>query len=78
MVGRMYKEVFTKMLSMSQAGLYKMHEQVTQGLQLWLRLLQLGVSVVPGKNHRPYRQCEQHCDVTRFTERKSSQAQGPS
>ena len=78
MFGGMYKEVFTKMFAVSKAGLYKVYGQFSQGVQLWLRLLQLGVSLVQGQNHRPYRQCEQHCDVARFTERKSSQAQGPS
>ena len=58
MFGRMYKEVFTKMLNMFKTGVCKMYEQVSQGVQLWMRLLQLGLSIVQGQNHRAYRKCE--------------------
>ena len=58
MSGRMYKEVFTKMLAVSKAGVCKMYEQVSQGVQLWLRLLQLGMSLMSGEDHRPHRECK--------------------
>ena len=58
MFGGMYKEVFTKVLAVSKASLCKMYEQVSQGVQLWLRLLQLGVSLVSGEDHRTHRKCE--------------------
>ena len=78
MFGRMYKEIVAKMFAVSKAGVCKMYEQVSQGVQLWMRLLQLGVSLVSREEHRTHRQCEQHRDVTGSIERKSSQAQGPS
>ena len=58
MFGGMYKEVFTKMFAVSKAGVCKMYEQVSQGVQLWLRLLQLGMSLVSGEDHRTHRKCE--------------------
>ena len=54
MFGGMYKEVFTKMLAVPKAGVCKMYEQVSQGVQLWLRLLQLGMSLVSGEDHRTH------------------------
>ena len=58
MFGGMYQKVFTKVLAMSQAGVCKMYEQVSQGVQLWLRLLQLGMSLMSGEDHRPHRECK--------------------
>ena len=58
MFGGMYQKVFTKVLAMSKASLCKMYEQVSQGVQLWLRLLQLGMSLVSGEDHRAHRKCE--------------------
>ena len=58
MSGRLYKEIIAKMFTVFKAGVCKMYGQVSQGVQLWMRLLQLGVSIVQGQNHRPYRQCE--------------------
>jgi len=78
MFGGMYQKVFTSLLLLSKAGVCKMYEQVSQGVLIWMRLLQLGLSIVQGQNHRPYRQCEQHRDVTGSIERKSMQTQGPS
>ena len=51
MFGGMYKEVFTKMFAVSKAGVCKMYEQVSQGVQLWLRLLTVGH--VPRVGGRP-------------------------
>jgi len=58
MFGGMYKEIVAKVFAVSKAGLCKMYEQVSQGVQLWLRLLQLGVSIVSGEDHRTHRKCE--------------------
>ena len=41
-----------------KAGVCKMYEQISQGVQLWLRLLQLGVSLVSRENHWTHRKCE--------------------
>ena len=67
MFGTNYYKVFTKMFSMSQAGLYKMYERVSQGVQLWMRLLQLGVSLMSGENNRPDRTCEKPYYIKRTT-----------
>ena len=58
MSGRMYKEVFTQVFAVFQTGVCKVHEQVSQGVQLWLRLLQLGMSLVSGEDYRPHRECK--------------------
>ena len=58
MFGGMYQKIFTKMLSMFQTGVCKLYGQVSQGVQLWMQLLQLGLSLVQGQNHRAYRKCE--------------------
>jgi hypothetical protein len=58
MFGGMYKEVFTKMFAVFKTGVCKMHEQVSEGVQLWLRLLQLGMSIVSGEDHRAHRECK--------------------
>ena len=58
MSGRMYKEIVAKVFAVSKTGLCKMYEQVSQGVQLWLRLLQLGVSIMSGEDHRPHRECK--------------------
>ena len=55
------------MLAMPRAGVCKMYEQVSTGLQLWLCLLQLGVSVLSGEDHRTHDQREQRCAVKRST-----------
>jgi len=78
MFGGMYKEIIAKMCTVLKAGVCKMYGQVSQGVQLWMRLLQLGVSIVSGEDHRTHRQCEQHRDVTGSIERKSSKIKGPS
>jgi len=78
MFGGMYQKVFTSLLLLSKAGVCKVYEQASQGVQQWLLLFQLGLSIVQGQNHRPYRQCEQHRDVTGSTERKSSKIKGHS
>jgi len=56
MFGGMYKEIVAKVFAVSKASLCKMYEQVSQGAQLWLRLLQLGMSLVSGEDHRPHRE----------------------
>ena len=61
------KKVISKMLAMSRAGVCKIYEQVSTGLQLWLCLLQLGVSVLSGEDHRTHHQREQRCAVKRST-----------
>jgi len=58
MSGRMYKEIVAKVFAVSKAGVCKMYEQVSQGVQLWLRLLQLGMSLMSGEDHRPHRECK--------------------
>jgi len=78
MSGGMYKEIIAKMCTVFKAGVCKMYGQVSQGVQLWMRLLQLGVPLVSGEKHRTHRQCEQHRDVTGSIERKSSKIKGPS
>ena len=55
------------MFAMSKAGVRKVYEQVSQGVQLCMCLLQLGVSLVSGEDHRTHRKCEQRCAVKRST-----------
>ena len=62
-----YQEIFAKVLAVSKAGVCKMYEQVSQGAQLWMCLLQLGVSLVQGEIHRIIRSREQRCAVKRCT-----------
>ena len=78
MFGGMYKEIFTSLLLLSKAGVCKVYEQISQGVQQWLRLFQLDVPLVSREEHRTHRQCEQHRDVTGSIERKSSKIKGPS
>ena len=59
MFGDMYQKVFAKMFTVSKAGVCKMCEQVSKGVQLWMCLLQLGVSLVSGEDHRTNRPREQ-------------------
>ena len=55
MFGDMYKQIFSKMFAISKAGVCKMYEQIGKGVQLWLCLLQLGVSVMSGEGNRTHR-----------------------
>ena len=55
MFGDMYKQIFSKMFAISKAGVCKMYEQIGKGAQLWLCLLQLGVSVMSGEGNRTHR-----------------------
>ena len=58
MFGGKYKEIVAKMFAVPKAGVCKMYEQVSLGVQLWLRLRQLGVSLVSEVDHRTHRKCE--------------------
>ena len=58
MFGGMYKEIVAQMFAVFKTGVCKMYEQVSQGVQLWLRLLQLGMSLVSGEDHRTHRKRE--------------------
>ena len=67
MSGRLYKEIIAKMFTVFKAGVCKVYGQVSQGMQLWMRLFQLGLSLMSRENNRPYRPREESCAVKRTT-----------
>ena len=67
MFGSVHKEIVAKMLTVLEAGVCKMYGKVSQGMQLWVRLFQLGLSLMSRENNRPYRPREESCAVKRTT-----------
>ena len=47
------KEVLSKMFAVLKKSMYAMCEQISEGLRLWVWLLQLGLSLLPSHNNGP-------------------------